>query len=70
MKKKFACYWGEGYIVCNIGPKKAMFCKHKLSWFTSDNGYDENDIECIRMLAIGEAYMPDALEIHSIVRIR
>lgn len=66
--KKFACFWGEGYIRPSV---EASYKKHKETWFTPERGYTDEHIEAISRLEIGECYGPyDLNAYHSIVRVK
>lgn len=45
--KVFSCWWGGGYTR-SLG-------EHPLDWFTTDRGYEKEDIDDITVLEVGSS---------------
>lgn len=61
----YLCYWGEGY---GDKPKVEL---HGMSSFTEEKGYDEEDLEKVKRLNIGEAVNLTRLsDIHYVLRVK
>lgn len=68
-QKRFLCVWGEGYRDIDISTPE--YEEVDLSFFDGDHGYDEDTVERINKLRIGEAcVVHDVTSIHTVVRIR
>lgn len=66
--KTFLCVWGVGYHVCDGSKVKTK--KVHMSFFTDDNGFDEENINEIQSLRLGESLnCKDMLSVMSVVRL-
>jgi hypothetical protein len=62
--RKFECTWDDGYV--NEGTET-----HSFDWFTLDLGYEQDDIDEIADLEIGDTYIisgPMGVAVHKVYR--
>lgn len=54
MSKVFECFWGNGY---RDDEGKSILAYHGEEFFNEDRGYDNEEINSIKNLEIGEDYV-------------